>query len=222
MAKKKKETINLEKVVDEGASFTINEMSDKEADLSKKIPMWIQTYVAKNYGEDQAEATYETLRRDPLIVTSLISQAKTEHENNLITEVRKNPNTLVKAIDQNYTIGLALQFFGDTGYKTLKETIENNGDVKSAFSNAFEGNLWKSMIAITTPEAAKSAANGYVQRTTQREIVKNLCDKEGKFDTSKASTYLVGNIEKQEKDAQNISYKELGLAYAQTAMSQKE
>jgi len=217
--KKEKSKINLETIVKEGSSLMINEMAYNESDISKKIPLWIQQYVEQNYGKEQAEAMYETLRRDPLTITPLISQVKTEHENNLITEVKKDSKAVAKATDPNYTIGLASKFFGDTNYKTLKETIENNGDVKTAFSNTFKGDLWKYTVSMATPEAVKGAANGYIQRITQKEIAKNLCNEKGEFDINKASVYLTNNIKMQKEDVQNTSYKELGLAYTQTTMS---
>jgi len=220
MAKEKNSKVNLEKVANEGMSFSINEMSDKETDITKKIPMWVQSYVSKNYGEDQALATYKILRGDPLSVAQLITQARTEHESNLVKEVKKNPYTVIKATDKNHIIGLASQFFGSANYKTLKEVIENNGDVKTEYSKAFEGNLWKDTVAGATPGAVTSAANEYIQETIQREIVKNLCNQGGNFDADKTSKYIVENI-KQAGEKQDALYKELGLAYMQTKISKQ-
>jgi len=218
-----KEQISLEKIANKGMLFSINEMSDKETDLSKKIPMWVQSYIAKTRGEETAETVYETLRRDPLEVTPLISQAKTEHEKNLIEEVKKDPYTVINATNQNYTMGLASQFFGNQNYKTLKEAIEKNGNVKAAFSPVFEGDsLLQYMVANATPEAVKAAASGHLQRATQREIIKNLCNEKGEFDAEKTSTYLENNIKGQKPATQNELYKSLGLAYMQTIASQQK
>jgi len=217
----KKNSIDLEKIASEGLSVVVNEMADKEKDLSKKIPLWVHEYIGTNYGTDQANSTYEILRRDPLGVTPLIQETLVEHEDNLIKEVRKNPKELVKKINPAYTTGLASKFFGDLNYRNLKEAIENNGDLKSIFAERYENNIWKNTVAKATPEAIEGAAKADVRITTQREIVRNLYDNKGNFDIKKASTYLTSNIEKQETDAQNESYKEMGLAYVQTKASKQ-
>jgi len=215
---KKKPKINLETIANEGKRLAINEASDKETDLSKKVPMWVQAYVSEKYGEEQAEATYEILRRDPVSITPLILQATKKHEKSLITEVRKNPKTVAKGLDENYAIGIASKFFGNENYKTLKEAIEQNGDIKGAFAGAFEGELWAATVAGAIPEAVKGAATGYFQRATQREILKNLCDGEGNFNSEKTATYVSKGITSQNQETRDNSYKELGLMYAQAKM----
>jgi len=220
MAKNNKSKANLENIAKEGALLSINEAVNKEADISKKIPMWAQ-YLNAQYGEDQALAMYETIRRDPVIISPLIEKAILSHGNNLVTEVKKDPRAVVMAIEQGYVVGLASKFFGDDNYREIKETLENNGDIRGIYLNTFEGDLWKDIVANATEEAIRGSAEGHIKRTTQKEIIKNLTEDKVKYNANKASTYLTSNIQRQEAEAQNESYKEMGLAYTQTRNNQQ-
>ena len=138
--------INLEKIVKEGTSLMLNEQANKEPDLTKKIPYWMN-YATQEMGEKASRPAYEILRADPLAIGSLIANSKNRHQKQLVDEVKKDPQSVIKNLDQNYAINMAVPYLGDGDYKALSDAINNNGDVKGLFANLYDNDLWRYVVA---------------------------------------------------------------------------
>ena len=218
MADNKKPKVDLEKVVSEGVSYLLTDATDKEADITKKINPWMQ-YIVKEYGEEQANDSYEILKSSPLALSPEdVTGARDKHEGNLVKEVKKDAKTVFSKLDVNSAIPLSLDYIGTDAYQTIRKEVIDDGNIKNAFAGAYDNDLWRNLVMGASGEAVKEAATLYVGRTQNREIEENLFNK-GKYDNKKAAGYVCGKVSKKDSKEQNIFYLQTGLAYTQTKMA---
>jgi len=150
----------------------------------------------------------------------MISTAQKLHTDNLVSEVKINPSSIIESLSDGYLAEMASKFFGKN-YAEIEAIIQQGGDVRGAYSNIFgdDNVLWKSLVAIATPEAVTSAAKAYINGERQEETVRNLYDKDGNFDRKKSQKYLADNISKKNESP---LYADLGMAYAKTVLERRQ
>jgi len=213
--------IDLEKIVKEGTSFLINKQADEEPDLTKKIPYWMGTYATNELGEKVLESAHELLRTKPLAVGDLIREYKGKHQERLINEVKKNPQSVIENLDPNSATNMAAPYLMTNEDRALSEVINNNGDIRSSYANLDDTELWRSIVAMADIEDIKRAATSYISGATQPEIMKNLFDEKG-YNPSKAADFLYKQIDKMEEGEQNSFYSNIGMTYTQTQLQKAQ
>ena len=211
---------DFRKITDESNLLAICMTAEKEPNITQKTNYFLTKYTAA-IGEDSYEAMKDIAKGDPQTLEESISQMREAHGKSLADEVKKSPEDVLKNIDAKYMSTIAYQFIGDESYRSVRKSLEEDGDTKKEFSNLYESELWKSLVALASNETIKSAATAYVDRTTRREMQEKFHKvKDGKlvYDPGKAAKFIASEIKKIDGKEREQHYRQIGLSYYQTQL----
>lgn len=215
MAEKEKPKPNLEDLASHALAFQMMEQSAEEKNPSKQSYLLIN-YIQSYFNKEQGLKAIDILKKDPEKIYPVILEAMGRHAKGLEAEIKKDPLTVAKKVKSDYLTSMAVPFLGDDIYKAVKSAVENKTSARGAFAKISKDDLWQKIVSIASEEAINYATQNYLAREINSELAKELYDKKGKFDQSKAAKYVTGNMAKQKGEEQTKSYLSLGVAYAQS------
>jgi len=217
---------NLESVASEGMLFLTTKDIAEEPNLATQLNAYTKNYLALTRGEEETKDTYNILRRDLSIVPSTIDRSRKQHQETLITKVKKNARQVAQSTTEPHAIEAVEDLIGNLNYQTIKKALKEKEDVTPYFSNLHNSSLWQGIVMLATPEARTGAATAFITRTRTRELIANLYatrNSKPVFSNQKYATFIERKIkEAPSTETKNKLYETIGTAYTKTIIAKAQ